>query len=127
MAVPEAVEERISRLKGIVCLPYDLTVVFPTECPRCPEANEMIKRAFTRIFKGCTYWDGRGTWIDARTGKVEEEAVRVTTASHSCPTPAEMREILRTLGEAGRIARQKVLFIKTGKAFIVPPEALSPG
>lgn len=123
----EFIETMLAGKPGVFCLPEDIEVVIPRACfESCPEATALIERTMTKIFGGVTRTDGVGSWMDDQ-GKPVVEPVAIIKSAHQCVTSQEMEEFVKTVGQAGILAEQDAIFIRKGKAWIVPPGHLVKG
>lgn len=122
VSMTEEWEEQLAQRKGVICFPYDVEVVMPVppECgEKCLRAYEMLAGELSKMFGGTTVYDAYGRWYDDD-GVLVAEPVKVVRASHSCMTEEEQFRFTRLVQDAGRMAEQDAVFLKQGKALIVP-------
>jgi len=64
--VRDALNEWLKRIPGRICFMDVFHIVFPSECPKCPEAIKKIRKVLAEEYGGTTEWDGYGCWINPR-------------------------------------------------------------
>jgi len=116
--VRDALNEWLKRIPGRICFMDVFHIVFPSECPKCPEAIKKIRKVLAEEYGGTTEWDGYGCWINPR-GETECEPVKYIMSAHRCTDREKAKKIAEAIAEAAETAEQEAVFVGGGGNFFI--------